>query len=109
MSSIQWTSSTLNSYFKTSLNQSDNSLYSCLSDAALIKSGTYSKLMKSYYAALSQKQDSETKETVDETAKKEETSSDKSEHISDSTVPNTTYNANALKNQTVSSLLDTLV
>lgn len=78
MPSIQWTSSTLNSYFKTSLNQSDNSLYSCLSDAALIKSGTYSKLMKSYYAALAEKQASETKDAGDETTKKEETSSDKS-------------------------------
>ena len=101
MPSIQWNSSTINSYFKTSLNQSGSSLYDCLSDAALIKSGSYSKLMKSYYAAVKKQQTEATEETT-----KKATSSEKSE--SDSS-KNITYNSNATKNQTVESLLDTLI
>lgn len=51
MSGIFWTSSSISNYFNTSLNQSTsglNSLYGSLSDAAMIKSGSYKKLMRSY-------------------------------------------------------------
>lgn len=51
MANISWTSSSINNYFNTSLNTGNSpfsSLYSSLSDASMIKSGVYKKLMKSY-------------------------------------------------------------
>ena len=51
MSNIFWNSSSINSFFNTSLNTSNSmsSLYSAFSDSAMIKSGSYKKLMKSYF------------------------------------------------------------
>ena len=51
MAGIQWTSSSINNFFSTSLNQKNtgmNSLYGLLSDASLIKTGSYHKLMDAY-------------------------------------------------------------
>lgn len=108
MSSIQWTSSTINSYFKTSLKQSGNTIYDCLGDAALIKSGSYSKLMKSYYATLKEQQKKETEAATKKATSSDKTESDSSKSSSDSDTT-TTYNSSATKNQTVESILDTFV
>lgn len=51
MANISWTSSSINSYFNTSLNTGNSpfsNVYSSLGDASMIKSGVYKKLMKSY-------------------------------------------------------------
>ena len=51
MANISWTSSSINSFFNTSLNTGNSpfsNVYSSLSDASMIKSGVYKKLMKSY-------------------------------------------------------------
>ncbi|MBO5146948.1 MAG: hypothetical protein J6C19_15720 [Lachnospiraceae bacterium] len=51
MANISWTSSSLSSFFNTSLNTGSSpfsGLYSSLNDAAMIKSGSYKKLMRSY-------------------------------------------------------------
>ena len=49
MANISWTSSSINSFFNTSLGNPTSafgSLYSSLGDASLIKRGTYHKLME---------------------------------------------------------------
>ena len=51
MANISWTSSSINSFFNTSLNTGNSpfsNVYSSLGDASMIKSGVYKKLMKSY-------------------------------------------------------------
>jgi len=55
MANISWTSSSINSFFNTSLGNPTSafgSLYSSLGDASLIKRGTYHKLMDSYYSSV---------------------------------------------------------
>ena len=55
MSSIFWNSTSINNYFNTSLgnpNYSFGNVYSALNDASLIKSGTYGKLMDSYFSTV---------------------------------------------------------
>lgn len=97
MAGIQWTSSSIQSFFQTSLNQSTsgiNSLYSLLSDKSLIQSGSYHKLMDAY-------------------VKKLKSSSDSSESSSTSSTSSTstTYDSTGTKSTTVStdSIIDTLV
>lgn len=69
MAKIQWSVSTINSFFKTSLNQKNSQMdgiYNSLNDASMIKKGSYSKLMKAYYSELKEKKDSlESKEKSD--------------------------------------------
>lgn len=51
MAKISWTSSSLNSFLNASLNLGNSpysGIYNSLGDASLIKSGAYTKLMKSY-------------------------------------------------------------
>lgn len=82
MANISWTSSSINSYFKTSLGNKSSvfdSVYSSLSDSALIKSGSYGKLMKSYYATLKKEESTSTDKAktsssaLDELLKKDST------------------------------------
>lgn len=82
MANISWTSSSINSFFNTSLgNPSSNfsGIYNSLNDAALIKSGSYHKLMDSYYKTLksSEKTSTSTESKTEETTT-EKTSSRKS-------------------------------
>lgn len=53
MSNISWNSTSISSFFNTSLGTSSSSafsgIYSSLADSKLIKSGSYKKLMTSYY------------------------------------------------------------
>ena len=55
MANISWTSSSINSFFNTSLGNPSSAfsgIYSSLNDAALIKSGSYYRLMDSYYKTM---------------------------------------------------------
>ena len=55
MANITWTSSSINSFFNTSLGNPKSAfsgIYSSLGDAALIKSGSYYRLMDSYYKTM---------------------------------------------------------
>lgn len=52
MAGVSWNSSSMNSFFNTSLNLNSsgtNSIFGSIGDSKLIKSGTYKKLMKSYF------------------------------------------------------------
>lgn len=72
MANISWTSSSINSYFKTSLGNKStvfDGIYSAIGDAKMIKSGCYGKLMKSYYTELEKQSSSEKSENSDKTDK----------------------------------------
>lgn len=87
MANISWTSSSISTYFKTSLGNKSSvfdSLYSSLGDAKMIKNGTYGKLMKSYYAELKEQSDAEAA-SVAESEESEDTSSTESTTESSST------------------------
>ncbi len=73
MANISWTSSSINSFFNTSLGNPSSAfsgIYNSLSDSAMIKSGSYYKLMDSYYKTV--KTESAADKTTD-TATKTET------------------------------------
>jgi hypothetical protein len=94
MSSISWTSSSLSSYFSTSLN-SDSTLsnfYSNLSDASLIKSGAYKKLMRTYVNQLKSSSSS--------------TSSSSSSSSSSSTTSTSSSSTSSIKNTVLDELLE---
>lgn len=79
MANISWTSSSINSFFNTSLGNPTSafgSLYSSLGDASLIKKGTYRKLMDSYYSTV-KKSDSKTDASGKTDTSKDSTSTDK--------------------------------
>ena len=76
MANISWTSSSINSFFNTSLNTGNSpfsNVYSSLGDASMIKSGVYKKLMKSYVNELkssSSESDKTTSSDKTDTSKK---------------------------------------
>lgn len=117
MAGIQWNSSSINSFFKTSLNQSNSSpmsgIYNSINNAAQIKNGSYSKLMKSYYAELKKQQNSDIKDATDKLLEKKKTDSSKDKTTTDkntsSQKKDSTYNKSAEKNQTLSSFLDEFI
>lgn len=52
MAGVSWNSSSVNSFFNNSLNlksSGTNSIFNTIGDSKMIKSGTYKKLMKSYF------------------------------------------------------------
>lgn len=131
MANIQWTSSAIQSYFNTSLNRKDssglNNMYQLLNDAALIKSGSYHKLVDSYYAELKKtasssstaaktdKEDSSKTETSKtETSKTETSKTETSKAETSDTTTNAgskyaSYNSTGVKTQSVESILDKLI
>lgn len=118
MAGIQWNSTSINSFFRTSLNQSNSSpmsgIYNSINNAAQIKNGGYSKLMKSYYTELKKQQNSDVKEATDKLLEKKKTDSiskDKTttDQNTSTSKKDSTYNNNGTKNQTLSSFLDELI
>ena len=119
MANIQWTSSSINSFFQTSLNQKNstgfNSMYSLLGDASLIRSGGYYKLMDAYYKEVKAQN---TESTKDENSKTETTNTKTTDTETTNTAASTTskladsytsYNSNGVKTQSSSSILDQLI
>lgn len=99
MANIFWNSYSINNFFNASLNRGNSTFgnfYSNLGDAAMIKSGTYKKLMKSYFNEA--KSDSSSKST---------SSSDSSSKKTDSY----TYDkdGNKVRNSRKSTVLDQLL
>lgn len=79
MANISWTSSSINSFFNTSLGNPSSAfsgIYNSLSDSALIKSGSYYKLMDSYYKTVKKSSASSTDTSSD--TKTESTTESKS-------------------------------
>ncbi len=73
MANISWTSGSINSFFNTSLgnpNYQLGGIYNCLNDAALIKSGSYHKLMDSYHKAMAEQNETETDKKAESTSDK---------------------------------------
>lgn len=126
MANIQWTSTSISNFFNTSLNQKTtgfNGLYSLLGDASLIRSGSYYKLMDSYYKNVKNKDTESTSETTE--SSKTNTSTDKTESaateatkkeeiwdkIKTDTTLSSAYNntGKATTNLDTSSILDTII
>lgn len=87
MANISWTSSSINSFFNTSLGNPSSSfsgIYSSLSDASLIKRGVYHKLMDSYYSSL--KDSNVTSSDKASSNKKTETTTEKKAPISNNVI-----------------------
>lgn len=100
MANIQWTSSSINSFFQTSLNQKNttgfNSMYSLLSESSMIRSGGYYKLMDAYYKEVKTQNTESTKKDSPKTTSKNSTSY-------------SSYDSNGVKTQSSSSVLDKLI
>lgn len=77
MANISWTSTSINNFFNSSLGNPSytfGNLYSSLGNASLIKSGTYKRLMDSYYSnVVNSKEESSNKTdtSTTDTSKKE--------------------------------------
>ena len=70
MTNITWTSSSINSFFNTSLGNPKSAfsgIYSSLGDAALIKSGSYYRLMDSYYKTMKSSDETSSDKKTDST------------------------------------------
>lgn len=110
MANIQWTSSSINSFFQTSLNQKNttgfNSMYSLLSESSMIRSGGYYKLMDAYYKEVKAQKAEDSKKESSKTDSKAEDIKDTTSKLSDSY---TTYNSNGIKTQSSTSILDQLI
>lgn len=123
MANIQWTSASINSFFNTSLNQKTtgfNGLYSLLGDASLIRSGSYYKLMDSYYKNVKNQDTSKTEESSKTSSDKEDTKTSateatKKEEIWDKLKTDTTLSTaytnkgKSTTNLDTSSILDTMI
>lgn len=102
MANIQWDSSSINNYINHSLGKSAkqngfNGLYTLLSDASLIRKGSYHKLMSAYYTKLK-----------DDNVKEDSSSKDKTTDFSkNASAYNKTGEATPSKN--TSSVLDELI
>ena len=73
MANIFWNSYSINNFFNASLNRGNStfgSFYSNLGDAAMIKSGTYKKLMKSYFNEAKSDSSSKSTSSSDSSSKK---------------------------------------
>lgn len=92
MANISWTSSSINSFFSTSLNTGNSpfsSLYTSLNDASIIKSGAYKKLMRSYVSELKASDDStSTAKTTTSSKKANAYTYDKNGNKTSSTITN---------------------
>ncbi len=77
MANISWTSSSINSFFNTSLGNPKSAfsgLYSSLNDAALIKSGSYHRLMDSYYKTMKSSDETSSDKKTESTTQSESSS-----------------------------------
>ncbi len=118
MANIQWTSTSISNFFSTSLNQKNtgfNGLYGLLGDASLIRSGSYHKLMDSYYKNVKNQNTDSTSKTEDTSKTNSSTEEAKKEEIWDKLKTDTTLSSaytnagKATTNLDTSSILDTIV
>ena len=112
MANISWTSSSINSFFNTSLGNPTSafgSLYSSLGDASLIKRGTYHKLMDSYYSSV-KNSDSKADTSSKTDTSKDSTSTDKTTtkktHANKYTYDSTSKSSTKITNKVLDDLLD---
>ncbi len=105
MSNIFWNSSSINSFFNTSLNTSNSmsSLYSAFNDSAMIKSGSYKKLMKSYFDTVGESDSS--KSSSSSSSKSASSSSKASRHACTYTYDSQKKTVSTIKNKVLEDLL----
>ncbi len=109
MSNIFWNSSSLSSFFNTSLNASTSGLgglYSAFSDSAMIKSGTYKKLMRSYFDTVeSESKSSSSSSKTSSSKSSSSSSSSKSRHACTYTYDSTRNTVSKVSNKVLDELL----
>ncbi|MBQ6788073.1 MAG: hypothetical protein IJO85_10155 [Lachnospiraceae bacterium] len=74
MANISWTSNSINNFFNTSLGNPKSAfsgIYSSLNDSALIKSGSYYRLMDSYYKTVKSSDKTESDKKTESTTESE--------------------------------------
>ena len=106
MANISWTSSSINSFFNTSLGNPTSafgSLYSSLGDASLIKRGTYHKLMDSYYSSV---KNSDSKADTSKADTSTDKTTTKKTHANKYTYDSTSKSSTKITNKVLDELLD---
>lgn len=108
MSNIFWNSSSISSFFNTSLNASTSGLsglYSAFSDSAMIKSGSYKKLMRSYFDTMEAESKSSSSSKTDSSKSSSSSSSSKSRHACTYTYDSTRKTVSKVSNKVLDELL----
>ena len=86
MANISWTSTSINNFFNSSLGNPSytfGNLYSSLGNASLIKSGTYKRLMDSYYSSVVNSKEESSNKTDTSTTDTSTTDTSKKENVLD--------------------------
>ena len=108
MSNIFWNSSSISSFFNTSLNASTSGLgglYSAFSDSAMIKSGSYKKLMRSYFDTIEAESKSSSSSKTDSSKSSSSSNSSKSRHACTYTYDSTRKTVSKVSNKVLDELL----
>lgn len=110
MAGISWNSSSMNSFFNASLNlntSGTNSIFSTVGDSKLIKSGTYKKLMKSYFDTVDTDSTKKSSSTTDKSSSSSSSSSaSKSRHACTYAYDPNKSTISTVKNNVLDKLLD---
>lgn len=112
MAGVSWNSSSMNSFFNNSLNLKTsgmNSIFGTVGDSKMIKSGTYKKLMKSYFDTVDTDDKKSTSSTNDKTSSSSSSSSSsvsKSRHACTYAYDPTRSTISTVRNKVLDKLLD---
>ena len=107
MANISWTSSSINSFFNTSLGNPSSSfsgIYSSLGDASLVKRGVYHKLMDSYYSSI-KSSDAASSDKTSSDKKADTTDTKKLKHANAYTYDSTAKKTSSITNKVLDELL----
>lgn len=112
MAGVSWNSSSMNSFLNNSLNlntSGTNSIFSTIGDSRLIKSGSYKKLMKSYFDTVDtedKKSTSSSDKTSSSSSSSSSTSASKSRHACTYTYDPQRSTISTVRNKVLDKLLD---
>lgn len=111
MAGVSWNSSSMNSFFNNSLNlktSGTNSIFSTVGDSRMIKSGSYKKLMKSYFDTVDtdDKKSSSSSDSTSSSSSSSTTSASKSRHACTYTYDPKKSTISTVRNKVLDKLLD---
>lgn len=111
MAGISWNSSSISSFFNSSLNlntSGTNNIFSTVSDSKLIKSGAYKKLMRSYFDTVDTDSTSKKSSSSSNSSSSASSSSStsKSRHACTYTYDSTKNTISTIRNKVLDDLLD---
>lgn len=114
MAGISWNSSSMSSFFNSSLNlntSGTNSIFSTVGDSKLIKSGAYKKLMRSYFDTVDtdstgKKSSSSSSSSSNSSSTSSSASKSKSKHACTYTYDSTRNTISTIRNKVLDDLLD---